>query len=348
MAFGVGISGMGRIGRLLIRTIGSSRQQAFQLKAINSIYPAETVAHLLKYDSVHGRWDADISVRQGKLHINGNIVEVAEEREPADIGWSSYGVELAIDATGQFNNREGAQRHLSAGASRVLLTAPGREMDLTVVMGVNDHRYDPAKHRLVSAASCTTNCLAPVLHLIDQAYSVQSGWMTTVHAFTSDQKHLDNPHRDLRRARACTQSIVPAATGAGQALADVLPHLADRVQGLSLRVPTPDVSLLDLTVTVSEETDLDQVKELFRQASSSGPLSPYIGYSEEPLVSIDYIGCPKSAVIDGDSLFVMGKHIKVLAWYDNEWAYAGRVIDLAGMMASRAGEALHAAQPEPV
>ncbi|OXM86975.1 type I glyceraldehyde-3-phosphate dehydrogenase [Paenibacillus rigui] len=331
---GLGISGMGRIGRLLVRMICSNKQAANQLKVINSIYPVETIAHLLKYDTVHGRWDADIAVMDGNLVINGNAIRITYERDPADIAWARYGVELVVDATGKFTNREGAGKHLEAGASHVLVTAPGSQLDLTVVMGVNDHRFDPREHRLLSAASCTTNCLSPVLHVLDQAFAVQSGWMTTVHSVTSDQNHLDNPHKDLRRARACMSSIVPTTTGVGKALADVLPHLSTSIQGMSLRVPTQDVSLIDLTVMVSEPTTLEQVKMVLKQASQ-GKLSPYLGYTEEPLVSSDYIGCSKSAVIDGESLMVMNNQIKVLAWYDNEWGYSSRVVELVELMTER-------------
>jgi glyceraldehyde 3-phosphate dehydrogenase len=330
----IGISGVGRIGRLLVRKIYSDKHPLFQLKSMNCIYPVETIAHLLKYDTVHGKWDADISVSEGKLVINGNVIRITSERDPAYIAWKHLGVDLVVDATGKFNTREGAGKHLAAGASHVLITAPGKQMDLTVVMGVNDHLYNPANHRLISAASCTTNCLSPVLHILDQAFQVQSGWMTTVHSFTSDQNHLDNPHKDLRRARACTESIVPTTTGIGKALTDVLPHLAPHIQGISLRVPTQDVSLIDLTVRVLQPCSLEQVKQLLKAASEER-LSPYVGYTDEPLVSADYIGCSKSAVIDGPSTMVMDDQIKVLAWYDNEWAYVNRVADLVQLMIER-------------
>ncbi|MDQ1914898.1 type I glyceraldehyde-3-phosphate dehydrogenase [Paenibacillus sp. GD4] len=334
MSLGIAVSGMGRIGRLVVRQLCDVSRRGFKLLAINCIYPVETVAHLLKYDTVHGRWDADISVNHGMLVINGHKIHVTFERDPANISWGSLGVQLVVDATGKFNDRDRAAMHLSSGASHVLITAPGKHMDLTVVMGVNDHLYDPHKHRLLSAASCTTNCLSPVLHILDQAFGVESGWMTTVHSYTSDQKHLDNPHKDLRRARACTESIVPTTTGVGHALADVLPHLASRIQGISLRVPTQDVSLIDLTVKVSHSTTIEQVKAVLK-AASEGRGSRYVGYTDEPLVSADYIGSSQSAVVDGPSVMVMGDQIKVLAWYDNEWAYASRVSDLVQLMAER-------------
>jgi glyceraldehyde 3-phosphate dehydrogenase len=340
---GFGISGMGRIGRLLVRKIYSDKNRTLQLNAINCSYPVETIAHLLKYDTVHGRWDANISVGDGKLIINENEIQIISERNPAHLAWDRLQVDMVVDATGKFNDREGAGKHISAGASRVLITAPGNQMDFTVVMGVNDHLYDPQKHRLVSAASCTTNCLSPLLHILDQSFKVQSGWMTTVHSYTSDQNHLDNPHKDLRRARACTESIVPTSTGVGRALADVLPHLAAYIKGISIRVPTQDVSLVDLTVKVTEPCSLEQVKSVFKSAAESN-LSPYVGYTDEPLVSADYIGCDQSAVIDGPSIMVMNDEIKVLAWYDNEWAYVSRVAELVQLMLERVDQEWEAPQ----
>ncbi|MEX2415102.1 MAG: type I glyceraldehyde-3-phosphate dehydrogenase [Paenibacillaceae bacterium] len=333
---GIGISGVGRIGRLLIRNAFAAGSN-MPIKAINSAYPVETIVHLLKYDSVHGTWDAEVSSDNGNLMINGQAIRMFYERDPARIPWGSAGIHTVIDATGQFNDRQGSQNHLQAGASTVIITAPGKQMDLTVVMGVNDHQYEPGKHVLLSAASCTTNCVAPVLHIIDQAFGVKEGWMTTIHSYTSDQRHMDNPHKDLRRARACTQSIVPTTTGIGKSLIDVLPHLASTIRGLSIRVPTPDVSLIDLTVQVDRAITEDKVKSVFKKASA-GSMSSYVDYSEEPLVSSDYIGCNKSAVIDGLSLMVSGNQLKVLAWYDNEWAYACRVMDLARTVKERRGE----------
>lgn len=328
---GIAISGMGRIGRLLVRSMFEEGRPYRELKAINSIYPVETVAHLLQYDSVHGRWNAAIDVRDGHLVINGHAVSVVYMREPRNLPWGELGVSLVVDATGKFNNREGAMQHLEAGATQVIITAPGNDMDLTVVMGVNDGMYVPGKHRLLSAASCTTNCLSPILAILDRSLQVERGWMTTVHAFTSDQNHLDNPHKDLRRARACTQSIVPTTTGVGKAIADVLPHLAPRIQGISLRVPTQDVSLVDLTVTVSKETSAEEVRSLFRQAAA-GDFSRYVEYCEAPLVSVDFVGNNKSAIVDGLSILASGREVKVLAWYDNEWGYASRVVDLVQLV----------------
>jgi glyceraldehyde 3-phosphate dehydrogenase len=324
---GIGISGMGRIGRLLLRK-AFSEENAVGVKAINCIYPLETISHLLKYDTIHGTWDATIESQDDQLIINGHKIKVFYEREPEKISWGKLGIHTVIDATGKFNDRQGAQKHLISGVSTVIITAPGKQMDLTVVMGVNDDQYNPEKHFLLSSASCTTNCVAPVLHILDEAFCVKSGWMTTIHSFTNDQRHLDNPHKDLRRARGCTQSIVPTTTGVGKALADILPHLAPLIQGISIRVPTPDVSLIDLTVQVNRRVTEDEVKSVFRLATE-GRMSTIVGYTEEPLVSSDFIGSSQSAVIDGLSLMVKQDQIKVLAWYDNEWAYACRVMDLA-------------------
>lgn len=325
--YGTGISGMGRIGRLLLRK-AFSEANVLGVKAINCVYPIETISHLLKYDSIHGNWDALIEIQNDDLIINGHKIKVFYEREPEKIAWGKHGIHTVIDATGKFNDRQGAQKHLASGVSTVIITAPGKNMDLTVVMGVNDHQYDPETHFLLSAASCTTNCVAPVLNILDQTFQVQSGWMTTIHSYTNDQRHLDNPHIDLRRARGCTQSIVPTTTGVGKALIDILPHLAPNIQGISIRVPTPNVSLIDLTVQVGRMVTPEEVRLVFRQAAE-GSMSPYVGYTEVPLVSSDFIGSSQSAIIDGLSVMVSGNQIKVLAWYDNEWAYASRVLDLA-------------------
>ncbi|MFD0587483.1 type I glyceraldehyde-3-phosphate dehydrogenase [Paenibacillus sp. GCM10027627] len=328
MEIGIGISGTGRIGRLLIRRAFSDNRNGYRVLAVNSTYPVDTIAHLLKYDTVHGTWDADVSVQDGKLVINGHRIHYLMERDPALLPWKQLGVKLAIDATGKFNHREGASKHLAAGADKVILTAPGKDVDLTVVMGVNDHLYNPAQHNIVSAASCTTNCVAPVLSVLDQEFGVKQGWMTTVHSYTSDQNHMDNPHKDLRRARACGQSIVPTSTGVGKALVDVLPHLAPVVQGISLRVPTPNVSLVDLTAQLMRTPNVDEVKQAFT-AAAEARLSCYMEVVDAPLVSSDYIGNSHSAVIDGLSIMASGDQVKVLAWYDNEWAYSCRVMDLA-------------------
>ncbi|GGD77405.1 type I glyceraldehyde-3-phosphate dehydrogenase [Paenibacillus nasutitermitis] len=324
----VGLSGTGRIGRLYLRRAFSQRSPICDTVVINSTCPLPTLAHLLQYDTVHGKWEADIRIEESGLLINGARVPVISERNPEKLAWRDYGVELVIDSTGQFTDRTSLGKHLQNGAHKVLLTAPGKDMDLTIVMGVNENRYAPDHHHLLSAASCTTNCLALVLHVLDRAFGVKEGWMTAVHAYTNDQNHLDNPHKDLRRARACTSSIVPTTTGVSKALADVLPHLASHVNGLSVRVPTPDVSLLDLQVVLGKTVQSAQVKEVF-EAAIKDSLGAYLAYNDLPLVSSDYIGNEKSAVVDGLSVMTRNNQVKLLAWYDNEWAYACRVFDLA-------------------
>ncbi|MFC3768233.1 type I glyceraldehyde-3-phosphate dehydrogenase [Paenibacillus sp. GCM10012303] len=331
MTVGIGINGMGRIGRLLVRRAFTEGE--LNIRAINVLHPADSVAHLLKYDSVHGRWDADIRTEDGNLVINGHTVRLLSERDPQLIPWNDCGVDLVLDATGKFNDAAGASKHLEGGAQNVIVTAPGSGLDLTVVMGVNDRSYDPDRHKLISAASCTTNCVAPVLRIVDEMFGVKRAWVTTVHAYTNDQNHLDNPHKDLRRARSCTQSIVPTTTGIGKALAGVLPHLAPVVEGVSLRVPVPNVSLCDMTLDLGEEISTEYATSRLRSACMSPLYSRYVGWSEEPLVSTDYVGCDKSATIDGLSLSAAGRLLKLLAWYDNEWGYACRVIDTAKMVA---------------
>jgi glyceraldehyde 3-phosphate dehydrogenase len=334
MEVGIGISGLGRIGRLLIRRAFSDKYNDMQIKALNSPHSVETIAHLLKYDTVHGTWNADISTEDGKLIINGKVLNYFMERDPSRLPWTEAGVDIVIDATGKFTDRMGAEKHLAAGAHSVIITSPGKDADLTVVMGVNEESYEPNEHHILSAASCTTNCVAPILKLLDDAFKVKSGWMTTIHSFTSDQNHLDNPHKDLRRARACTQSIIPTTTGVGKALIDVLPHLAPHIQGLSIRVPTTNVSLIDLTVRLGSYTTLVEAKRKIRSIISGG-LAPYVDMHDVPLVSSDYIGNDCSAVVDGSSLMVAGDQLKILAWYDNEWAYSCRVIDLAAMVVQK-------------
>lgn len=329
----IGVSGMGRIGRLFVRSILSGGEPELELAAINSVYPAATIAHLLKYDTMHGVWDADIEVEEEALCINGHRIAFIMERDPSRLPWQSLGVQIAIDATGKFTDRHGASQHLSAGASKVIVTAPAQDLDATIVMGVNNDTYNAEGHHLLSAASCTTNCVSPVLKILDDAFELKSGWITTVHAYTNDQQHLDNPHADLRRARACTQSIIPTKTGVGMALREVLPHLAPVIQGIALRVPVPDVSVIDVVAQLGCNVTTDEVKELFTQASQ-GAYAGYVAISNDPLVSSDYIGNNMSAVVDGLSVMTSGNQLKMLAWYDNEWGYACRVVDLAALVAA--------------
>jgi glyceraldehyde 3-phosphate dehydrogenase len=339
----VGLSGTGRIGRLCLRKALTNKGRNWDISVINTTGSIQTLAHLLKYDTVHGKWDAEIEADHGQIIVNGYRISVVSQPNPALIPWQQYGVDLVIDATGKFTDRRAMEKHLTSGARRVLLTSPGKNADLTIVMGVNDDRYNPVKHRLLSASSCTTNCLASVLHILDQAFRVKHGWMTSVHAFTNDQNHMDNAHKDLRRARACTSSIIPTSTGVSKMLAQVLPELASHMKGISVRVPIQDVSLLDLQVVLSEPVTAVDVKQAFETAIA-GTMGAYVDYNELPLVSTDYIGNEKSAVIDGLSIMTRDDQVKLLAWYDNEWAYASRVIDVTCMIADK--ESKHSEEGE--
>ncbi|MFD0715866.1 type I glyceraldehyde-3-phosphate dehydrogenase [Paenibacillus sp. GCM10027626] len=331
----VALSGTGRIGRLFLRKVFIENSPVVKVTTINTSASPALLAHLLQYDTVHGYWAAEITEWEQGIVVNGQPIRLVSQRSPELLDWQERGSPLVIDATGKFNNRQGAQQHIAAGARAVLITAPGPDLDLTVVMGVNEGQYDPEQHQLVSAASCTTNCLVPVLDIMDRAFGIEQGWMTTVHAYTNDQNHLDNSHADLRRARSCTQSIIPASTGVRKALSGVLPHLADRVQGQAVRVPTADVSLLDLQLQLQKPViSVDKLQEVFREAAS-GAYRHYVGYNELPLVSADYIGNDKSATVDGLSFMVNRGQVKLMAWYDNEWAYACRVFDLAAYMIAR-------------
>ncbi|EGL82128.1 glyceraldehyde-3-phosphate dehydrogenase, type I [Caldalkalibacillus thermarum TA2.A1] len=322
----IGINGFGRIGRMVFRKAITDPE--LDVVAINATYPAETLAHLIKYDSVHGYFNVDIEIEEQALIVNGRRVRLLATRDPLELPWGDLGVDVVIEATGKFRDREGVEKHFASGAKKVVLTAPGKEEDVTIVMGVNEHVYDPERHHFISNASCTTNCLAPIAKVIDQHFGIEQGLMTTVHSFTNDQRNLDNPHKDLRRARACAQSIIPTTTGAAKAVGKVLPNLAGKLNGLALRVPTPNVSIVDLVVDVRESVTVEHVNRVLKEASE-GELRGIIQYTEEPLVSIDYVGNEHSAIVDGLSTMVMGeKQLKVLAWYDNEWGYSCRVVDL--------------------
>ncbi|MFZ3576330.1 glyceraldehyde-3-phosphate dehydrogenase [Virgibacillus sp. DJP39] len=322
----VAINGFGRIGRVVFRQAIKDNQ--LDVIAINARYSPETLAHLIKYDSVHGIFDGEVKAVQDTIEVNGKIVLIVNSREPQNLPWNEHDIDVVIEATGKFNSREGAGLHLQAGAKKVVISAPGKNVDNTIVMGVNHGTYDPEKDHVISNASCTTNCLAPVVKVLDDNFKIINGLMTTVHAFTNDQNNLDNPHKDLRRARGCTQSIIPTSTGAAKALGLVLPHLNGKLHGMSLRVPTPNVSLVDLVVDVEDSVTAEDVNQAFKLASDRD-LNGIVKYSDEPLVSIDYTTTEYSAIIDGLSTMVIGDNkIKVLAWYDNEWGYSKRVVDL--------------------
>ncbi|WP_077703303.1 glyceraldehyde-3-phosphate dehydrogenase [Virgibacillus dokdonensis] len=326
----IAINGFGRIGRMVFRQ--AIKDKNLNVVAINASYPAETLAHLIKYDSVHGILDEEVKSLHKGIMVGESHVELVNSRVPEQLPWEELAIDVVIEATGKFKTKESAGGHLRAGAKKVVITAPGKEVDQTIVMGVNEDAYDPQKHDVVSNASCTTNCLAPVVKIIDDYFGIENGLMTTVHAFTNDQKNIDNPHKDLRRARGCTQSIIPTSTGAAKALGEVLPHLNGKLHGMALRVPTPNVSLVDLVVDVKKEVTARQVNEVFKKAADAD-YSGIIQYSDEPLVSIDYTTTEYSAIIDGLSTIVMeGRKIKVLAWYDNEWGYSKRVLDLTKLV----------------
>jgi glyceraldehyde 3-phosphate dehydrogenase len=326
MTVRIGINGFGRIGRLVFR---AARGSDLEIVGVNDLHDAATLAHLLKYDSVHGIFEAEISAEDDALIVDGRKISVSAERDPGNLPWRSLGAAIAIEASGQFTDREGAGRHLEAGAERVLITAPARDPDLTVVLGVNDDSYDSDRHRIVSNASCTTNCLAPVAKVLNDSFGIVNGWMTTIHAFTNDQVVLDSAHRDKRRARTASTSMIPTSTGAARAISLVLPELEGKLDGFAMRVPTPDVSAVDLSVRLERATDAESINTALREASQ-GPLRGFLQVCDEPLVSIDFQGNPHSSIVDGLSTKVMsGDFAKVLAWYDNEWGYASRVVDLA-------------------
>ena len=327
----IAINGFGRIGRGVLRNLSSN---SLEVVAINDLTDAATLAHLLQYDSVHGRFASDVSVEGNTLKVDDREIRVSAEPDPSKIDWKALGVEIVIEATGFFRDREKAQAHLDAGAKRVILSAPGKGADATFCMGVNHEDFDATKHFVVSNASCTTNCLAPVVKLIDQTLGLEHGLMTTIHSVTNDQRILDLPHRDLRRARAAFESMIPTTTGAAKTLGLVMPEMVGRLDGMAVRVPTRNVSLIDLVVRVAKDVSKEDLIEMFRSASSAGPLSPYLGVSDEPLVSIDYNGNQNSATVDLAMTHVIGNRmLKVIAWYDNESGYSKRVVDLAEYIA---------------
>ncbi|WP_202078184.1 glyceraldehyde-3-phosphate dehydrogenase [Caldalkalibacillus salinus] len=322
----IGINGFGRIGRMVFRK--AVLDDAIDIMAINASYPAETLAHLIKYDSVQGFFDIDIKTEEDALIINGKRIKLLSSRDPLTLGWGELGVDVVVEATGKFKDYDGAKKHLSSGAKKVIITAPGKGEDATIVMGVNENTYRPDQHHIISNASCTTNCLAPVAKVLDHHFGIVQGMMTTVHAYTNDQKNLDNPHKDLRRARACAQSIIPTSTGAAKAVGKVLPRLDGKLNGMALRVPTPNVSIIDLVVDVEKNVTVETVNRVL-ELESQGTLQGILQYIEDPLVSVDFVGNEHSSIIDGASTMVLGsRQIKVLAWYDNEWGYSCRVVDL--------------------
>jgi glyceraldehyde 3-phosphate dehydrogenase len=326
MAIKVGINGFGRIGRNIMRAaMGDS---GIDFVAVNDLTNADTLAHLLKYDSILGNLKADIAASGDKITVNKDAFQVLSVKDPAQLPWKSLGVDVVFESTGIFTNRDGAAKHIAAGAKKVIITAPAKGPDLTLVLGVNEDKYDPSKHNIISNASCTTNCLAPVAKVLHETFGIKKGWMTTVHSYTNDQQLLDLPHKDLRRARAAALSIIPTTTGAATAVGEVLPELKGRLDGIAMRVPTPNVSVVDLAVIVDKKTSKEEVNAAFKTAAD-GKLKGILEYTTEPLVSVDFRGNAHSSILDSAYTAVMdGDFVKVLSWYDNEWGYSSRCVDL--------------------
>ena len=333
MSIRVGINGFGRIGRNIMRA--AMGRQDVHVIAVNDLTSAHTLAYLLKYDSVMGNLHASIQAAEGEIQIDGKPLKVLSHRDPAELPWKDLGVDIVFESTGLFTKRDDAAKHLAGGAKRVIVTAPAKGPDVTVVLGVNAERYDPATHRIISNASCTTNCLAPVAKVLHETFGLRHGWMTTVHSYTNDQQLLDLPHADLRRARAAAVSMIPTTTGAAIAVGEVLPALKGRLDGVSVRVPTPNVSIVDLVAHIERKTTADEVTAAFR-AAAGGHLKNILQVSDDELVSIDFQGNPHSAIVDAPYTKVMdGDFVKVLAWYDNEWGYSNRCVDLLAFIASK-------------
>ena len=322
----VAINGFGRIGRLVCRR--AARLGGVDIVAVNDVTDAETLAHLLRYDSVHGRFQGEVSVTGDSIRAGGTSFRVLSVKDPAALPWKDMGVDIVVEATGLFTARDKAAAHLSAGARRVLVSAPAKGADLTAVMGVNNHRYDPASHFVVSTAGCTTNCLAPVAKVLNDSFGIVTGLMTTIHAYTNDQRILDLPHKDRRRARAAAVNVIPTTTGAAAAIGEVIPELRGRLDGFAVRVPVSDGSLVDLTCTLEKPVTVESVNEAMKEAAS-GPLSGILEYSTEPLVSSDIVGNPASSVFDSEFTRIVGdRTVKVISWYDNEWGYSCRMVDM--------------------
>jgi glyceraldehyde 3-phosphate dehydrogenase len=333
MATKIGINGFGRIGRMVFRA--ALKNPNVEVVAINDLTDAQTLAHLLKYDSVHGGVDAEVTVNGDSIVVNGSEIKVIAERDPAVLPWSDYGVEVVVESTGRFTDKKDAEKHLGGSVKKVIISAPASNEDITIVMGVNEDKYDAASHNVLSNASCTTNCLAPFAKVLDEKFGIKRGMMTTVHSYTNDQQILDLPHKDLRRARAAAMSMIPTTTGAAKAVSLVLPQLKGKLNGGAVRVPTANVSLVDLVVELNAEVTAEEVNAAFK-AAAEGELKGILGYSEEPLVSIDYNGCSNSSTIDALSTMTMeGNMVKILSWYDNETGYSTRVVDLVDYIASK-------------
>ena len=329
----IGINGFGRIGREVFRVAFTNPE--VEVVAVNDLTDAATLAHLLKYDSVHGTFPHEVSVDGDNIVVDGKKIKVIAQTDPAKLPWGELGVEIVVESTGRFTEGEKAKAHLTAGAKKVIISAPAKGEDITDVMGVNEKKYNAAEHHIISNASCTTNCLAPFTKVLLENFGIESGLMTTVHSYTNDQKILDLPHKDLRRARAAAMSIIPTTTGAAKAVSLVLPEVKGKLNGFAMRVPTPNVSITDLTVVLEKDTTVEEINAALKKAAE-GELKGIMGYNELPLVSRDYNGCPLSSIVDGLSTMMVGKRMaKVVSWYDNEWGYSNRVVDLAAYIAKQ-------------
>ncbi|RDW16569.1 type I glyceraldehyde-3-phosphate dehydrogenase [Oceanobacillus arenosus] len=333
MAVKVGINGFGRIGRNVFRQ--ALKNDEVEIVAVNDLTDANMLAHLLKYDSIHGKLEEEVSVNGKNIVVGGKEIKVLSERDPANLGWGDLGVEIVIESTGRFTNGEDAKKHIEAGAKKVIISAPANNEDLTIVMGVNDDKYDPSKHNIISNASCTTNCLAPFAKVLQDSFGIKRGLMTTIHSYTNDQQILDLPHKDYRRARAAAANIIPTTTGAAKAVGLVLPEINGKLNGMAVRVPTPDGSLTDLVAELETNVTAEQVNEAFK-AAAEGPLKGILEYTEEPIVSSDIVGNTHSSILDGLSTMVLEDNmVKVVSWYDNEMGYSSRCVDLAAFMAKK-------------
>lgn len=335
MAVKVAINGFGRIGRNAFKVAVEKYADKMEIVAINDLTDAKTLAHLLEFDSLFGRFNGTVEVKEDALVVNGKEIKIFAERDPANLPWKDLGVEIVIESTGIFRSRETAGKHIEAGAKKVIISAPAKNEDITIVMGVNEDKYDPANHHIISNASCTTNCLAPFAKVIHEKFGINKGLMTTVHSYTNDQRILDLPHSDLRRARAAAESIIPTTTGAAKAVALVLPELKGKLNGFAMRVPTPTVSVVDLVVELAKPATAEEINAALKEAAE-GPMKGILGYEERPLVSVDFKMDPRSSIIDAPSTMVIGDNMaKIVSWYDNEWGYSNRIVDLVNYIAEK-------------
>jgi glyceraldehyde 3-phosphate dehydrogenase len=335
----VGINGFGRIGRQVVRAAKLQEVADLDFVAVNDLTDTKTLAHLFKYDSVHRTYRGDVQSKDGSISIDGDEIKVLAEKEPSKLPWKDLGVDIVLESTGRFTDASAAKKHIDAGAKKVIISAPAKGEDITIVLGVNGDKYDPRKHNIISNASCTTNCIVPMVKVVRDNFGFLRGSMVTVHSYTNDQNILDLPHKDLRRARAAALSIIPTTTGAAKATSLVIPEVKGKIDGIAIRVPTPDVSFTDLAVVVEKPVTVDQVNDAFRRAARSGPLEGFLAYTDEELVSSDFIGDPHSCIIDGKSTNVVdGTLLKVSGWYDNEWGYSSRCVDLLRYVGARLGD----------